>query len=489
MAVTREQIDQAYREVLGRGVDKAGVAAHSGVKSVGELRKILSQSEEGRRRSNSGAGLTEQEQARLKTLRPNSQEARNLREKQGRSEAVDIAKVGKKDQEYVAAWQAKNPGKPLTKGIYEDEIKYWKNLSNGNVAGYQAYLNGEIVSQSLSNKRGHEAYVVTQDAINRMGGKVDLRVNTTGQIFVTPENATWTTKQKRRKEVQKGGGATVYGGAEAETGGILGGLGIKELENAVYDFIPKEFITAFDPLNITSSYVGGSRMTTRNRETMMDVTGLKAEEVGMIEAVGRTAVTIAATAAGGVGGAIIAGGTSGASAAERGEWLDAAADFAMTAAAVGYSPNAMGVDATRMDRAIRGSTLSLLNTTKDMALGRDVNLGSAAASVATSAVAPFVPKGFERDFTATATALATAASGGSRGEILVSGLVAGATNSATIGNLANTMYQWTKQMNEGPPSPEPRQSGGASGRTTIYRQPAPPPAGSAATRSAGESYI
>jgi len=492
MAVTAEQIDNAFREVLGRRAGSEGVKSHLNVKNEEELRKILRRSEEGMKRASSGGGLTQAEQQRLKRLKPNSNAAKALREKQEFSQNIDPKDISEKYQPYVAAWQSKNRGKALTVGTYEKEIKYWHNLSNENVEGYKAYLDGDIIEKSQGKRHGENVYIVSDRAVNRMGGKVDLRVTTTGQVFVTPENAEWTTNQKRRKTAKEAGkGMSVYYGIDKETGGLLGSLGIKELDKVVYDFIPKELMAASDPLNISSSYIGGSKMTTRNRETLIDDLGIKPDELAIAEQVGRAVVTVAATAVGGVGGALVAGATSGASAAERGEWGAAAADFAMTAISVGYGPGSMG-DASNFAKAMRGGTLATMSLAKDAALGRDITTEQAVVRVGAATAAPYVPKDYKREFAAVSAAAGEAAAGGSRGDIGVAALGGAASGNATIGRVASGLYQYMKAQSELPdrpaaPAPAPRPA------PIYYQQPsyAPPTdqGGDAAVRSSGESYI
>jgi hypothetical protein len=493
MALTAEQIDNAFREVLGRSAGSEGVKSHLNVKDEKELRKILRRSEEGMKRASSGGGLTQAEQQRLKRLKPNSNAAKALREKQEFSQNIDPKDISEKYQPYVAAWQSKNRGKALTVGTYEKEIKYWHNLSNENVEGYKAYLDGDIIEKSQGKRHGENVYIVSDRAVNRMGGKVDLRVTTTGQVFVTPENAEWTTNQKRRKTAKEAGkGMSVYYGIDKETGGLLGSLGIKELDKVVYDFIPKELMAASDPLNISSSYIGGSKMTTRNRETLIDDLGIKPDELAMVEAVGRTVATVVVgTVTGGVGSALMAGTIAGASAAERGEWGAAAADFATAAISNMYAPSTIS-GATQFDAATRGVSLAALNLGKDAALGRGVTAETAAAALVAAGAAPYVPEGRSRDFNAVAAAAKTAAAGGSRGEIGVAALAGGAFDNQTYGQLAANVYGYMRDKMEGPPQQDGTKDNATQPRPSFQ----PPPVyyqqdvgGQGAERTAGESYI
>lgn len=263
-------ITESYRRILGRDPDPKGMESYlkSGM-SVHELEKSLASSAEAGRRYQSNWDAAQK---------------------------VTPGMVGDQYRLYVDAWRQKNPGKELGMGTFTREVKHWENLTNGNVEGYRAFLDGDIKEVQRGAQTGLSTYYVTQKAIDRMGGKVDLRSNTTGQAFITPEGAEWTTTQGRRKAVGSENGMSYFFSAEKETSGLAGVF--SEVDTVLNDWLPKELVAIADITGAAAGILGGSRQKRIQRENLAGITGLKEQEVGFVQRAADTVAQVVATAYG-----------------------------------------------------------------------------------------------------------------------------------------------------------------------------------------------
>ena len=359
---SKADIQAAYKDVLGRDADATGLESYSGF-SIIALRKSLGSSTEAGDR---------------KTAKLDETPATNIAEK---------------DQPYVALWQEKHKGQTLGMGTYKNEIRYWRNLTNENVAGYDAYLRGEIHEQKLSAQTGHSNYTVSQQAIDRMGGKIDLRANTTGQGFKVPEGAEWAVSQGRREKVGSQSGADFYGVGTAETKGLFGG--VKEFDTVVNKWLPKEVVAMADTMygGIPGNILGGSKQAKRRRSTVSDVTGLKESEVAVAESISDSITKVAITAIGSPAAAAAYSALSGAGRMSTGEgnFREAAIDTALA-----YASTPRGTDASYLTGASRtlakgnrvGATVieGGVNIGAQSLAGRDVDMQIAGVSMAAAGI-------------------------------------------------------------------------------------------------------
>jgi hypothetical protein len=334
--------------------------------------------------------------------------------------AMPEAKIKESDRPYVEAFSAKNRGARPTITQYYDEIQHWKNLSNGDVRGYQAYLNGEIQVKNMGEKH-KDAFLVTQAAVDRMGGKVNLRANTTGQVFIAPENAEWTVQQGRRKQIQTGNGYAMYGVGEAETKGLSGVF--SEIGD-VYKAIPKEFTTLNDPMGIVGGILGGSKQKGNQRRDLADLTGAKESEVAAAQTVADAGVKIVLSVFATPAAAAAYTAASGASKVMTNEGSIAAAvadtmmAYAMTPTTGGSSAfsRTLGLkSATVGQRFVAGSAASAAYSIADAVAGRPVTLEGALVGAVSGGATSAINTGAWSHVTAAAAGGARRAAAGGNG--------------------------------------------------------------------------
>jgi len=510
---TDAQITDSYRQYLGRDPDPTGLEAYrkSGM-SAGQVQDSITKSAEyGERR----------------------------RELMNRT-PVDIGSVADKYKPYVSLWQSHNPGKTLGMGDFTEEVKYWHNLSNGNAAGYDAFLRGEIKEEKRGVQTGLSTYLVTPEAVARMGGVVDLRGNTVGQAFIVPQGAKWSKKQSRRKEVGakdfNRAGFRVFGVGAAETKGLSSVF--SEVDTVVNDWLPKELTAVVDPLGIGTGLLGGSRARNRQRDTLAGLTGLKPDEVAIAQKVSDTAIQVALSATGNVSAATAYAAFSGTSDAMAGEGtigqaaintaltytmtpdktkplldssgtvaLDSAGDTAMYTSSFdrtfGLTNRSAGARFTRgaASSLVRSASGTLVGGSFDVAAtiaGALVNGGTGAVVTrntprATRAVVRGVGSGINQ-----------AARGGNSGSIMVAtggGVASGAVDTSTVAGLAaSSTIRSASQIAAGivdqnPPMRVYRDSDSSRRRSTPLPQVSPlfyPPqqttGGAGVNRGTGATY-
>jgi hypothetical protein len=477
---TDEDIVSAYKKFLGRDPDPKGMESYRNAKmSVYELQTSLRNSAEyGERRK--------QERDKVK---------------------VDLTKVDEQHKPYIAAWQKRNPGQQLGEGTFK-ELKHWHDLTNKNIAGYEAYLDGKIKVRRLSARDGHNEYFVSQDAIDQMGGKVDLRVNTTGQVFITPKGAEWTTNQKRRRNVENAQadeyGFQIYGGAEADSKGFSGVF--SELGDLWSDWLPGELTSTVDAFTggTIGGLLGGSEARRESNQRFADMTGMKEEEVAVASQIADTvATTVLSVYFPPAGMAYAALSASSDVAAGQSNVGEAALSF--YASQFIKTPT----DASLGTRVSTGVARSATNTAAQMVGGKDVSPEQALLNIGTGAAASAASSTDYLPITQAALgATGQIVRGADSGAIITAasmGYVGGLIETKTDSPLAPALNQavfssgsFAAQVADPnipkPPRP-PRSSRSSSGGTTYYNPYAAAPStvsdagGAGVNRGVGAAFI
>ncbi len=286
------------------------------------------------------------------------------------AKSISAEDLGGGLQPYYEEWRKRNPNTPLY-DTTRDFLRWSKG--QGDVNAFTAELDGLI---QTVHEDGVTTRIITQEAVDRMGGEITIKGAKSGAFWVAPENAKWQ-HGKTFEQVATGNGMVAMASLGNPSKGVFG-LGSDALK-----WVPKELSAPYNLLsgNVLPRVLGGTEALRKERGNQQGMFGDDITRV--LEPMSEMVITGGAFVLGGPkAGAAVAGGFQ-ASRAASGEqsWGDAALRTAAASAGpIGAQYGAVG---------------SGIGTAAGLAASRaagDTNMGAAAiaASGLTSyAFAPF----------------------------------------------------------------------------------------------------
>jgi hypothetical protein len=190
--------------------------------------------------------------------------------------------------------------------VYEHDIKTWAKYG-ASPEHYQAELQGQIKRSVRQNPNGKYVSVstFTEDAINTMGGEMNLRGYDTGAVIRVPKGtkmaSLWVGGTK-----DEGDGYQTFQALGEQSGGLLGEIsditGIDEF-NDVRKWVPNEIWAAADIVSMgnVTGILGGAQLKNRALEVIEEDLGIDAADYNQFQAYANVLTDLALTF--GTGGA------------------------------------------------------------------------------------------------------------------------------------------------------------------------------------------